>query len=90
MNVEAVQRIKDFCSRDKRFQLPTADSLILSLRSNGDAKLITQGALHEIALDSILTVPSHWYQTIKSTVTAMGKQNIDIKCIGAESICLAL
>ena len=78
--------MKDFCNRDKRFQLLTADRLILPLRSNVDAKLITQGALHEIALDSILTVPSHWYQTIKATVTAMGEQDIDIKCIGAGSI----
>ena len=84
-NIEAVQQMKNFCNGDKRFQLLTADRLILPLRSNVDAKLIMQGALHEIALDSILTVPSRWYQTTKATVTAMGEQNIDIKCIGAAS-----
>jgi len=86
MNFEAVQKMKDLCNRDKRFQLLTADRLILPLRSNVDAKLITQGALHEIALDSILTLPSYWYQTIKATVIGMGERNIDIECIGGESI----
>lgn len=78
--------MKDLCNRDKSFRLLTADRLILPLRSNVDAEVLTQGALHEIALDSILTAPSRWYQTIKATATAMGEQNINVKCIGADSI----
>ena len=85
-NIEAVRLLKGFCNADKRLQLPSADRLVLPLRSNADAKLLTGGALHEIAFESILTLPSQWHSTIKAVVTDMSEQSIDVKTIGPESI----
>lgn len=78
--------MKDLCNRDERFQLPDAGRLLLPLRSNADAELITQGALHHIALDSILTQQSQWYQTVETIIAAMGGQNIDIESVGPDSL----
>lgn len=85
-NIKAVQQMKDLCSRDKRFQLPSAGHSALPLRSNSDAQLITRGVLHEIALDSILTEQAHWYETVKSTIAAIGGEKMSVMFVGAESI----
>lgn len=84
-NTKAVRQMKDLCRGDKRFQLPTADSIVLPLRSNSDAELITAGALHDVALNSILTEQSQWFQTVKATVAATGGKNIDITSVGTGS-----
>ena len=85
-HIGIVQNIKDLCKQDKRFQLPNAEHLVSQLRSNTNAKLITEGALHDIALDSILTEQSQWYQTMAATVAAMGGKNIDIVSIGTPGV----
>ncbi len=85
INVEAVHYVKDLCNRDKRFQLPAADRIVLPLRSNSDAQLIKKGTLHEVALDSILTERSQWFQTVEATVTGMGGKNINIVSVGTGS-----
>ena len=85
-NMEATQQMKDLCNRDKHYQLPTADHLVLPLRSGSDANLISHGNLHDIALESILTEQSHWYETVKASLADMDGQSIDIKCMGAEPV----
>ena len=85
-NTKAMQQMKDFCNRDKCLQFPTADRLVLPLRSSFDANLITHGNLHDIALEVILTEQSHWYQTVKASLAVMDSQSIDIKCMGAEPV----
>ncbi|KAL8720221.1 MAG: hypothetical protein Q9225_002883 [Loekoesia sp. 1 TL-2023] len=84
-NSKAVHQIKDLCSGDERFKFPHADRLILPLRSNTDAGLITNGALHDLALDSILTEQSQWFETVKATVAASGGKNVDVISVGTES-----
>ena len=84
VHVEAVQHLKDLFKQDSRFQLPTAGSVISSLRSNSDAKLITKGALHNIALDSILIEQSQWFRTVQATVAAMKGKKINIIPIGTQ------
>ena len=84
--VEIVQNIKNLCKQDKHFQLPNAERLVSPLRSNTNAKLIKEGALHDIALDSILTEQSQWYQTMGATIAAMGGKNIDIISIGTPGV----
>ncbi|EAS32138.2 polyketide synthase [Coccidioides immitis RS] len=48
------------CQRDERFQFPDANGLNSSLLSNMNGEAITQGSLHSIALQSILTQQSRW------------------------------
>ena len=82
--MKSVQQMKGLCNKDERFQFPTVDRLVLPLRSNSDANLVTYGDLHDIALESILTEQSHWYQTVKASLAAMDGKSIDIKSMGAE------
>ena len=84
-NTEALRYIKDLCNRDKRFQLPPAGELVLPLRSNSHAGLLTSGALHEIVLNSILTEQSQWLQTVKATISGMGGKNINVISVGLGS-----
>ncbi|KAL8932160.1 MAG: hypothetical protein Q9211_006490, partial [Gyalolechia sp. 1 TL-2023] len=85
-NIGAVRQLKDLCTADKRFQLPTADRLVLPLRSNFDAGLITKGALHDIALDSILVKQSHWFQTVKTAVADLEGKKIKVINVGIGSV----
>lgn len=85
-HTNAAQQMKEFCKRDKRFQLPSTDCLVSPLRSNSDAEPITTGALHDIALDSILTVQSRWYWTVEASIAAVDGQNVGVKVVGANSI----
>jgi acyl transferase domain-containing protein len=50
----------NLCQRDERFQFPDADALNNALLSNINGETITQGSLHSIALQSILTEQSRW------------------------------
>ena len=62
---DGVHSLKKLCREDTRFQLPNAVEFILPLRSNIDGNLISDGALHEIALESILLEQCHWFQTVQ-------------------------
>ncbi|KAL8785498.1 MAG: hypothetical protein Q9213_003324 [Squamulea squamosa] len=84
-NIQIAQQLKKLCRNDKRFQLPTADRVTLPLRSNADASLITHGALHDVAIDSILAQQSKWFQTVQATVAALGTENIIVASVGAGS-----
>ena len=56
--------ILDLCDSHSGLQFPTASSLLVPLRSNSDAQVITTGLLHELALKAILTDISNWHLTI--------------------------
>ncbi|KAL9012897.1 MAG: hypothetical protein Q9173_002362 [Seirophora scorigena] len=84
-HTSTARQLKELCRRDSRFQLSTADSLVLPLRSNSDSRLISDGVLHDIALDSILTEQAQWFHTVKATVTALGRDNVQIKTMGTGS-----
>ncbi|KAL8883015.1 MAG: hypothetical protein Q9198_000074 [Flavoplaca austrocitrina] len=84
-NIQNAQQLKDLCRHDKRFQLPSADRVVLSLRSNSNTKVITDGALHDVAIDSILAQQSKWFQTVRATVAALGTENIIITSVGTGS-----
>ena len=84
-NTEAVQWIKDFIKQDERFQLPMADQLVLPLRSNTNIEPLKNGALHEIALDSILVEQSQWFQTTEAAVTEIGAEKINFVSVSVDS-----
>ncbi|MCJ1462838.1 hypothetical protein MMC07_001441 [Pseudocyphellaria aurata] len=78
----AAEKLKALCKNDPRFQLPTADRLVLPLRSNADAELIVEGALHDIAIDTILTQQSRWFQTVQATVSKSIDAKVNLKAVG--------
>ena len=78
-------RVKELlllCKKDGRFRLSESNGPKLRLRSNSDAKIITQGLLHEIALRTILTETCQWFNTIESCLLDAGGKGLPIKCIG--------
>lgn len=79
-----LQCVQQFCEQDKRLQLPTAEGLNIPLRSNIDGEIITSGALHEIALESLLLYQSKWFQTAKAAVTSTEPDSV--LPVGSESV----
>ncbi|KAI0442798.1 hypothetical protein F4803DRAFT_575191 [Xylaria telfairii] len=82
---DGVRSLKALFQRDKRFQLPSAADLILPLRSNFDGTNISEAALHEIAIDSILIQQCNWYKTVHNAATTSGIQAEDIIIVGVEA-----
>ncbi|KAL7626107.1 hypothetical protein AAE478_002877 [Parahypoxylon ruwenzoriense] len=65
-NVEKLGPILEFVDAHAEFQFPNASSLVVPTRSNRGGDLITQGALHQHALQSILAEPPQWFQTVSA------------------------
>lgn len=59
-HLQGLRAISALCQRDERFSLPDADALNTPLLSSIDGKIITDGSLHTVALQSILTEQSRW------------------------------
>ena len=59
-HLQGLRAISTLCQRDERFRLPDAEALNNPLLSNVTGEIITQGALHTVALHSILTEQSRW------------------------------
>ena len=58
--------ISELCARYEQLQFPNADKLRAPLRSNSDAQVISEGSLHDVALQSIMTKVANWHLTISS------------------------
>ncbi|KUI69905.1 Conidial yellow pigment biosynthesis polyketide synthase [Cytospora mali] len=82
---DGVLSLKALFQRDARFQLPSAASLILPLRSNVDGSILTEGPLHEVALESILLHQCQWYETLHHAAGLSGIQAEDILQVGTET-----
>lgn len=80
-HLQGLQAILTLCHRDERFRLPNADALNNSLLSSIDGEPITQGALHGIALRSILTEQSRWDLMFDASWKATKARNIDFRYI---------
>lgn len=76
-NLEGLQAIANLCERDDRFKLPNADALNNPLLSNITGQIITKGALHSIALHSILTDQSRWDLMFESSFSTMKTRNVN-------------
>lgn len=79
---EISQQLQLLCKRNVDFRLPGADALQLPLRSTTNGKLIENGLLHNIALDSILVQTCNWYDTIEQTMLVQDLSSADIVSIG--------
>ncbi|RYP44065.1 hypothetical protein DL768_009434 [Monosporascus sp. mg162] len=82
---DGVRQLKVLFRQDPRFQLPSAADLILPLRSNINGELISEGTLHDIALESILLEQCQWYETVYQAATHSHIQTDDIVRVGAET-----
>lgn len=66
---DALERINKLCESFATLRFPTADSLLVPLRSNIDAQVISSGFLHTIALKSLLTEVADWHLTISAATS---------------------
>ncbi len=64
----AAELLKELYASAPHLQLPSAERLNLPLRSTADASLVAAGALHDVAIDAILSKRAHWYQTVRATM----------------------
>ncbi|RYP63076.1 hypothetical protein DL770_009464 [Monosporascus sp. CRB-9-2] len=71
-----LQAISTLCERDERFRFPDADALNSALLSSINGEPITQGPLHKIALQSILTEQARWDLMFDTSLNTMGAQNL--------------
>ncbi|KAI1393305.1 uncharacterized protein F4822DRAFT_423774 [Hypoxylon trugodes] len=67
VNAEVLKSLLKFVDAHVEFQFPDGSSgLAIPTRSNRGGDLITQGPLHHHALQSILTEPPQWFQTVSA------------------------
>ena len=71
MHKDALETISKICDSNINLQFPAADHLLVPLRSNSDAQIITKGTLHRIALKSILTEMTNWHSTILAATSQL-------------------
>ncbi|KAI9884810.1 MAG: Type I Iterative PKS [Watsoniomyces obsoletus] len=74
-NKEALEKISGFCASRSDMAFPDANQLLVPVRSNIDAQIITNGSLVQHALQCILVDLSNWHLTI----TAAASQLIHMK-----------
>lgn len=80
-NIQGSQAISALCGSDERFRFPDADALNNALLSNITGEKITAGALHDIALQSILTSQSRWDLMFDTSFSTMITASIDYRYI---------
>src|SRR2546421_451848 len=82
---DAVESINKLCESNNDLQFPTAKNLLVPLRSNSDAQVITGSSLslHQIALKSIMMQQCNWHLTIAAaTSQGAGKENLSVLTVG--------
>ena len=67
----AYEKIRKFCASNPDLQFPPAASLFIPIRSVTNADTMTNGVLHEIALDSILTKVANWHLTLSAATSLL-------------------
>lgn len=68
---DALGKIFEFCNSRYDMQLPSAEKLMVPLRSNTTAQPFTEGFLHEHAIRCIMVELANWGLTISATVSQL-------------------
>lgn len=68
---EALTKIFEFCDSRHDIQFPPAERLIVPLRSNTTAQVLTEGSLHKHATRCILIEMANWHLTISAAVSQL-------------------
>ncbi|KAF2135593.1 uncharacterized protein K452DRAFT_260436 [Aplosporella prunicola CBS 121167] len=84
----SAQTLKKLCLAIEELQLPSAEDLVLPLRSNIDGEVIVSGSLSDIAIDSLLCHQSQWHLTISKAITKLGNQGQSLVLTAGFSECL--
>ncbi|KAH8202697.1 hypothetical protein TruAng_003183 [Truncatella angustata] len=84
--LDGARELAEMFKQDPRFQLPNATDLVLPLRSNIDGELISEGALHEIALNCILLEQCQWYETVNRAAAYSAVPADKIIRVGVEAV----
>ena len=84
-NAKVAEKLSQLCAENWEIRLPDAEKLRLPLRSTSDANLINRGALHDIAIQTILCKRAHWFQTVKSTFEDAPQSQVSLVPFGNES-----
>ena len=71
VHAETLANILAFCDSRHDISFPPAERLLLPLRSNSTAQVLTEGSLHEHALRCILTDLADWHLTISAAVSPL-------------------
>ncbi|KAI0835815.1 hypothetical protein F5Y06DRAFT_275458 [Hypoxylon sp. FL0890] len=82
---ELVQQLKSLCQQNESFQLPAVEQLTSPLRSTSDTEVITNGVLHDIALNCILTDVCRWYDTVQAALDVWDGQPVNVVPVGNSS-----
>lgn len=67
----ALARILEFCDTRHDLAFPPAERLLVPLRSNVTAQILTEGSLHENALRGIMVELANWHLTISAAVSQL-------------------
>ena len=67
----ALAKIFEFCDSRHDIGFPPAERLIVPLRSNTTAQILTEGSLHEHATRCILIELANWHLTISAAVSQL-------------------
>lgn len=81
VNLPGLRAIMTLCEQDERFTLPDAGALNSALVSNITGEIITHGAIHSLALHSILTDQSRWDRVFDTLRQAMKEKNTNYRYI---------
>ena len=71
MHQESVRMISKLCDARSELRFPSADALLVPVRSNSDALPITDGLLHQHAVQCIMLDLSNWYLTISNAASQL-------------------
>lgn len=67
----ALTKIFEFCDSRHDIEFPPAERLIVPLRSNTTAQVLTEGSLHEHATRCILIEMANWHLTMSAAVSQL-------------------
>jgi acyl transferase domain-containing protein/acyl carrier protein/SAM-dependent methyltransferase len=68
---EALAKIFEFCDSRHDIEFPPAEKLLVPLRSNTTAQILTEGSLHEHATRCIMIELANWHLTISAAVSQL-------------------
>ncbi|KAI1170697.1 putative polyketide synthase [Nemania sp. FL0916] len=74
--------ILEFCNANPEFQFPDASKTLGPTRSNTTAEIVTQGSLHDHALESILTKKSLWHKTLSAARQSLVEKDSQLISFG--------
>ncbi|KAI1390570.1 uncharacterized protein F4822DRAFT_436419 [Hypoxylon trugodes] len=77
-----VEQLKSLCHHNKDFQFLISEQLTLPLRSTSNTEIITQGLIHDIALESTLLDLCRWHGTVQAELNTWDDRPVNVIAVG--------